>query len=83
MNKEDILEILDNNKENMCNKYGSNYCKEIKEKVSIALDKYVYKFDFMEEKLKMYEELIKNSNFAPMIKNTNKVNKALGDKENE
>lgn len=76
--KDEILAILNSN---LINKnYETYYSTRIKYEILPVLDKYIYKFDYLEEKLKMYEKLIEHSNFAIILKEDKKVKKG-SDKE--
>lgn len=79
MNKEKVIKDFDE----LLSKYQSFGEKSISfDKLRYIfnnfIDKYILRYDFMLEKVKLYEEIIKNSNFAPMIKKITK--KEIGGK---
>ena len=78
--KEEILKILNDNL--IKKSFETYYPCCIKNEILPVLDKYTYKFDYLEEKLKMYEKLIEHSNFAIILKENKKVkSKKDSDKE--
>lgn len=78
--KDEILKILNNNL--ISKPFDDYYSSRLKNQILPILDKYTYKFDYLEEKLKMYEKLIEHSNFAIILKEDKKVKvKKDSDKE--
>lgn len=78
--KEEIIKILN---DNFTRKdYTSYYSCNLRNDILPVLDKYTYKFDYLEEKLKMYEKLIEHSNFAIILKE-NKKGKSKKDSDKE